>query len=246
MNTKTTELIEAFSPNLDNNLELEVNFFNTCPYCYYGIELKHHNPTNYHDKCSDNQEQFNVISLHNCPHCHKYFIIEHHMITNKNSIKEKSQSIYPTTAPDLKINEDIKQISPEFYDIYNQCLIAKNIGLNQLYGMGFRKALEKLITDFIITENPNDRNNILKMTLHNRIKTYFKESDIETASLACKWLGNNETHYKNCNDEQDLQLLEDLIEDTLYHIYRKIRHKKAEHINDTKGQKQNTTNQIIK
>ena len=55
--------------------------------------------------------------------------------------------------------------------------------------------------------------------------------------MACKWLGNNETHYENCNDGQDLQLFEDLIEDTLYYIHREIRHKQAEHINNTKGQK---------
>lgn len=216
---------------------LEVNSPDECPNCHYGIDLSEKAYINYHDIYSDEQKQFNIISIHICPHCHRGFVIEHHMNVSKNSIKEKSQSVYPTTVPDLRIDEDIKQISPEFYEIYKQCLIAKNDGLTQIYGMGFRKALEKLVTDFAIKQNNDDTEKILNMSLHNRIETYFKDSDAKTALMACKWLGNNETHYENCNDEQDLQLFEDLIEDTLYYIHREIRHEKAEHINNTKGQK---------
>lgn len=75
------------------------------------------------------------------------------------------------------------------------------------------------------------------MSLHNRIETYFNDSDAKDALIACKWIGNNETHYKNYNTDEDLQLFEDLIEDTLYYIRREIRHKKAEDINNTKGTK---------
>lgn len=114
-------------------------------------------------------------------------------------------------------------------------MIAKNDGLNQLYGMGFRKALETLVTDFSIKQNPDEVDKILKMPLHSRIETYFRNFDAKTALMACKWLGNNETHYENCNTDEDLQLFEDLIEDTLYYIHRDIRHQKAENINSTKG-----------
>lgn len=218
------------------NANFEVQVSDKCPICHYGIDMSMGNYLNYHD-IHDDSKSFNIISIHSCPHCHNGFVIMHHMKVQGNKCAEESQSVYPTTAPNLQIDEDIRQISPDFYEIYNQCLIAKNDGLNQLYGMGFRKALEKLVTDFAIKQNENDANKILGMSLHNRIETYFKDSDAKTALMACKWLGNNETHYENCNDEQDLQLFEDLIEDTLYYIHRKIRHKQAEHINNTKGQK---------
>lgn len=218
------------------NTNFEVQVPDKCPICHYGIDMSMDNYLNYHD-IHDDSKSFNIISVHSCPHCHNGFVIMHHMKAQKNGCIEKSQSAYPTTASNLQIDEDIRQISSDFYEIYNQCLIAKNDGLNQLYGMGFRKALEKLVTDFAINQNENDTDKILGMSLHNRIETYFKDSDAKTALMACKWLGNNETHYENCNDEQDLQLFEDLIEDTLYYIHREIRHKKAEHINDTKGQK---------
>ena len=218
------------------NTNFEVQVPDKCPICHYGIDMSMHNYLNYHDMHGDSKS-FNIISIHSCPHCHNGFVIIHYMTAQKNGCVEKSQSVYPTTASNLQIDEDIRQISSDFYEIYNQCLIAKNDGLNQLYGMGFRKALEKLVTDFAINQNENDTDKILGMSLHNRIETYFKDSDAKTALMACKRLGNNETHYENCNDEQDLQLFEDLIEDTLYYIRREIRHRKAEHINNTKGRK---------
>lgn len=212
----------------------EVMVPDKCPICQYGIDMSMRNYWNWHD-IHDDSKSFNIISVHSCPHCHNGFVIIHHMKIQKNGCVEKSQSAYPTTAANLRVDEDIRQISPEFYKIYNQCLIAKNDGLNQLYGMGFRKALETLVTDFSIKQNPDEVDKILKMPLHSRIETYFRDSEAKTALMACKWLGNNETHYENCNTDEDLQLFEDLIEDTLYYIHRDIRHQKAENINSTKG-----------
>lgn len=223
-----------FSGIMLMDTEFEIRVPDKCPICQYGIDMSMHNYWNYHD-IHDDSKSFNIISIHSCPHCHNGFVIMHHMKVQKNECVEKSQSVYPTTASNLQICEDIRQISPDFYKIYNQCLIAKNDGLNQLYGMGFRKALEKLVTDFAINQNRDDIDKILGMSLHNRIETYFKNSDAKTALMACKWLGNNETHYENCNTDEDLQLFENLINDTLYYIDREIRNKKAEYINDTKG-----------
>lgn len=223
-----------FGPATLINDSFEVKVPDKCPICKYGIDMSKNNYRNYHD-IHDNSKSFNIISVHSCPHCHKGFVIMHYMRIQKDRCIEKSQSTYPTTTSELQIDEDIRQISPEFYEIFNQCLIAKKDGLNQIYGMGFRKALEKLVTDFAIKQNPNETDKILSMSLHNRIEVYFKHSDAKTSLMACKWLGNNETHYENCNTHDDLQLFEDLIEDTLYYIHREIRHKKAENINNTKG-----------
>lgn len=219
------------------NADFEIRVPDKCPICQCGIDMSAQSYLNWHD-IHDDSKTFNIISIYSCPHCHNGFVIIHHMRMQKNGCVEKSQSAYPIAAANLQIDEDIRQISPDFYNIYNQCLSAKNYGLDQIYGMGFRKALEKLVTDFAINRNPDDKDKILKMSLHTRIENYFKESDAKTVLMACKWLGNNETHYENCNDDEDLQLFEDLIEDTLYYIHREIRHQKAEQINNTKGNKQ--------
>lgn len=225
--------------NLLMDTKFEVQVLDKCPICQYGIDMSTCNYTNFHDM-HDISKSFNILSVYCCPHCHNGFVVIHYMNVQKNRFVEKSQSVYPTIASSLQADENIRQISPGFYEIYNQCLIAKNEGLNRIYGMGFRKALEKLVKDYSIYGHQKDEKWIRtnrEATLHKCIEKYFKDSDVKTALMACKWLGNNESHYENCNTEEDLQLFEDLIEDTLYYIHREIRHKKAEHINNTKGTK---------
>jgi hypothetical protein len=227
-----------------NGLSLEVNSADECPICHFGIDLSQNSWRNYHDLYSQEQEKFNVFSIHICSHCHHGFVTEHHMVvkTNDNNedepdIVEESQAVYPYSASEISIDEQIRKISPRFYDIYRQCLIAKNEGLSDLYGMGFRKALEQLITDFAINKHSAEKDKILAMSLHNRIESYFRDSDAKTALMACKWLGNNETHYENCNTKEDIVLFEELIEDTLYYIHRELRKEKAQSINEAKGKK---------
>lgn len=232
------EILDAY------DLSIRVNSEDECPNCHYGIDLSQDFSRVYHDLHSDEQNDFNIFSIHICPHCHRGFVIEHNMTIKPNKsendkivIIEKSQTIYPHSTPNLDIDEQIRKISPKFYDIYRQCLIAKNEGLSDLYGMGFRKALEQLITDFAINKHFAEKDKILAMSLHNRIESYFHDSETKTALMACKWLGNNETHYENCNTKEDIVLFEELIEDTLYYIHRELRKEKAQSINEAKGKK---------
>lgn len=225
-------------------LSIEVNSADECPICHYGIDLSQNAWINYHDMHSTEQTHFNIFSIHICPHCHRGFVIEHNMVikadgkgNDESIVIEKSQTVYPHSTPNLNIDEPIRKISPRFYNIYRQCLIAKNEGLSALYGMGFRKALEQLITDFAINKHPAEKDKILAMSLHNRIESYFRDSDAKVALMACKWLGNNETHYENCNTKEDIVLFEELIEDTLYYIHRELRKEKAQGINEAKGKK---------
>lgn len=223
---------------------VEVNSDDECPICHYGIDLSQDAWINYHDMHSAEQSHFEIFSIHICPHCHRGFVVEHNMVIkpnkkgdNESVVNEESQTVYPHSTPDLNIDEQIRKISPRFYDIYRQCLIAKNEGLSDLYGMGFRKALEQLVTDFAINKHLAEKDKILAMSLHNRIENYFRDSDAKTALMACKWLGNNETHYENCNTKEDVVLFEGLIEDTLYYIHRELREEKARDINEAKGKK---------
>lgn len=221
---------------------------NVCPYCNLGIDMTSSAYINYSDMMSADQQRFNILSIYRCPICNRGFFVEHHMISRVASpgpysdgteYVEYSQFVFPTTinGDNTVTYDDIRNISPRFYDVYTQCLKAKNSGLSELYGMGFRKALEILVKDFAIFEKLDERCNIESASLHDCIEKYFKDSDAKTGLLACKWLGNNETHYVNPNDKDDLQLLSDLIEDTLYYIHRELRKQRAVQVNNNKGRK---------
>lgn len=207
-----------------------------CPICHYGMDMVN-NWRNYHDIHEDDQQSFSVFSIHSCPHCHNGFVIQHKMHIIDDVIIEQSQSTFPSNVASLKQEDKINIISPRFYTIYSQCLKAKQENLIDIYGMGYRKALETLVKDYAIYKAPENEESIKADSLHHCIEVYFNDSDAKTALMACKWLGNNETHYVNDNTDEDLLLFDDLIQDTLYYICRELRHIEAEDIIARKGRR---------
>ena len=225
---------------LDNCKKISIYVEDICPHCGKGIDMaRAHHSQDFLDIFKENQTSFNIISIYQCPCCHRGFVVMHNLIRHDMDYyyvyAETSQTVFPIATPNLNIDYEIQKISPRFYETYTQCLKAKSSGLNKLYGMGFRKSLEYLVKDFAIYENPDDKGKIESISLHECIEKYFKNSDAKTALLAAKWLGNNETHYVNNNNDEAIQLLENLIEDTLGYIHRELRNKKAMQINANKG-----------
>ncbi|MEK0405122.1 hypothetical protein WNX62_16005, partial [Lactiplantibacillus plantarum] len=51
--------------------------------------------------------------------------------------------------------QQISDISPRFVSVYTQSFKAERIGLAELAGMGYRKALEMLVKDYAIHKFPN-------------------------------------------------------------------------------------------
>ena len=129
-----------------------------------------------------------------------------------------------------------------FKNLYNDLINHKTklslIGLGYV-GMPIAAEFSKKGIDVIGFDLNEEKVNMINKRISpirdKDIEEYFKNSDAKTALLAAKWLGNNETHYVNNNDEKCIQLLENLIEDTIYHIHRELREKKAIQINANKG-----------
>lgn len=105
----------------------------------------------------------------------------------------------------------IKNLSPKFIEIYNQSENAEAINLNQIAGMGYRKALEFLIKDYAIHTNPNEKNKIESMLLSNCINTYIDKPKIKTLAERSAWLGNDETHYVKKHTDRDISDLKKII-----------------------------------
>lgn len=155
----------------------------------------------------------------------------------KYNASEISQETFPLIAPIEKENHIINDISPKFYTIYNQSLTAKNIGLNEIYGMGLRKALEQLITDYLINYCKYDTEDVkytkrkdgtkIFRSLNSKILDFIKDSEIQNLALAAKWLGNSEVHPGNQMSIEDSDECNRLINCTCYSIMRKIELDKA-------------------
>jgi hypothetical protein len=97
-----------------------------------------------------------------------------------------------------RINFDkcITELSPLFGKIYNQAAQAESMDLDQICGMGYRKALEFLIKDFAIHKHPDDKENVKKKFLGPCIRDYIDNPKIVTCANRAAWLGNDESHYE--------------------------------------------------
>ncbi|WP_082548131.1 DUF4145 domain-containing protein [Massilia sp. Root335] len=106
--------------------------------------------------------------------------------------------------------EGIVKLSPNFFEIYTQATEADHRRLDQVAGVGYRKALEFLVKDYCCDKNPDDADTIKKTALAACIDRYVNDQNIKDCAKLAAWLGNDETHYVrkwNDKDVQDLKAL---------------------------------------
>lgn len=114
--------------------------------------------------------------------------------------------------------EEINSISENFVTIYNQAFQAEQQNLNEICGVGYRKALEYLIKDYIILNKPSEKEKVEKKLLGACISEYVDDSRIKTVAKRATWLGNDETHYVRKWEGKNLEDLKKLIELTVHWI----------------------------
>src|SRR4030042_3932175 len=115
--------------------------------------------------------------------------------------------------PDLPV--EIKQLSPNFVEIFGQAASAEQYQLAQIAGVGYRKALEFLIKDYCISRHPDKAKDIRGQFLDKCIKTYVDDANIKDCAELATWLGNDETHYVRRWEDKDIKDLKALINLTM-------------------------------
>lgn len=169
----------------------------------------------------------NYLFLHegnlfaSCPNsaCNKHFVL--------NSSVNGFKNVQPNSSPKQKaFSETIISVSPFFIEIYNQAFYAEQVSLNQICGVGYRKALEFLIKDYLlsnISEEEVDRREYIKNKFLGKcISEDVTNEKIKAVAQRAVWLGNDETHYVRKWSEKDVSHLKILIELTVRWIESEI------------------------
>nr|WP_296266451.1 hypothetical protein [uncultured Merdimonas sp.] len=115
-------------------------------------------------------------------------------------------------------NQKITALSPQFDKIYNQALAAESSMLDEIAGLGYRKALEFLIKDFAIHEHPDEEEDIKAKPLAQCIKKYIENENITTLAERSTWIGNDEAHYIRKQEDRDVSDMKDFIQAIVYFI----------------------------
>jgi len=103
-----------------------------------------------------------------------------------------------------EFSEEIRELSPTFVAVYNQALAAEGAGLDQLTGIGLRKALEFLVKDLAIWLRPDAKTEIEKAYLGVCIDRFIDDVHLKECARRAVWLANDETHYMRKWNDKDI------------------------------------------
>ena len=186
------------------NFAYDIEHPSQCPHCHKGME-----PT----FIFQNAEKDVSYSLWKCTFrdCGKQFIVFHKIegggIIHLNGYLDGNPigPFWPET---------IKNLKSKFIEAYNQALKAEYLGLDEISGMGFRKAIEYLVKDYLIQRDSSLEGKIENKLLASVIWENFsspQESDLKDLLQRATWLGNDMTHYLKYHENFDIDDLKELI-----------------------------------
>lgn len=150
----------------------------------------------------------------------KYAVHESEKICFGHYCFETDSVIYsePNRFTKQAFDQKITALSPQFNKIYNQALAAESSMLDEIAGLGYRKALEFLIKDFAIHEHPDEEESIKAKPLAQCIESYIADERITTLAERSAWIGNDEAHYIRKQENRDVSDMKDFIQAIVYFI----------------------------
>jgi hypothetical protein len=179
-----------------------------CPHCHFGIVPEY---------IFGFVDRYSLFLSFCCVRhdCLRYFLVEYD--EDHNHIFHLKRYILGKPNP-TEHQQIIKDISPTFVTLYDQAQASQYYGLDDVCGMGFRKALEFLIKDYIISKDPASKNTIEKKLLGDCIKYHIDSQKIKDIASRAAWLGNDESHYIRKWVNMDVNNLKQLIQLTTHWI----------------------------
>lgn len=167
--------------------------------CY--IEKKHRSP-------SAQRTWYQISILFFCPRCRGVFHVDYVATRSPGNFHEFSTidilDVFPSSRKTTTFSECVCALSPRFVSTYNQSELAEQQSLSEICGMGYRKALEFLVKDYLCHKHPEDIAAIKKEQPGNAIKRIV-DPRIQILAERATWIGNDETHYTRKHEDRDVE-----------------------------------------
>ena len=190
-----------------------------CPHCQKGIDAKVVNHFGFNDVGGVSVE---VVCLQ-CPICGNLFFCSYPFeFYGRNAYPIPYREIVGGGFLEEVFPKEISEVSPSFVNIYNQAYKAEQIGLDEIMGIGYRKAFEFLIKDFGLFLKPDDSEKISSMSLGDSIKLIFDEKE-RAIMEKTGWIGNDETHFEKKHPSFDCADLKAMIKICVSKIETRIK-----------------------
>ncbi len=189
---------------------------NECPVCHTRIDAVMVSTNRVARPSSDALVQI----VYQCPDrdCESIFFATYLSVGKDKTSGKKAyclDKVEPVKIRERQFSDMIKKVSQSFCDIYNEARSAEEYELHQICGVGYRKALEFLVKDYIISKNPEAAEEVRNKFLSNCIRDHIDNINVKNCAEKAAWLGNDQTHYVQKWEDKDIEDLKTLIELTL-------------------------------
>jgi hypothetical protein len=190
-----------------------------CPYCgkalgselYPIMAINNKQPNNINEDTDDDGNNkltlpCEVVSIYRCTSCNELFAIwTRHCSQEDEKLQDSCEIIseFPSNDNKTSFSDYINKLSPDFVKIYNQAERAESLGLLEICGMGYRKALEFLVDAYVRHKNPQKdiKENEL---LGSKIDKYIDDDRIKMLTKKAVWIGNDQTHIMKKHTDRDI------------------------------------------
>lgn len=197
-----------------NETKVRLELPNQCPHCgIFMFPEKIVYTNSFQAPLATSLEGSYFAVVFRCPHCGEFFLTQYSIsyenaiyLGNIHIVRQKSDIPFP-------FSKEINQIDPAFEIIYSQTQRAEFYGLDELTGMGYRKALEHLLRTYY--KEP-------EKTL-SQIINAIDNPEIQSLAKLATWIGNDHAHIQIKHPTQTIENMKGFIEAIVYHILMKHR-----------------------
>lgn len=156
----------------------------------------------------------NTVSVYRCTSCNSLFSIwsKHKAEINENQEIEWSceiQNMYPFDTHITCFSDEIDELSPKFISIYNQSELAEAQHLDEICGMGYRRALEFLVDAYI--KHKENIDTIPEKNLQQKIQNHIDNDAVRVLAERATWLGNDTVHIENKHPDRTITDMKNFI-----------------------------------
>ncbi len=164
-----------------------------CPLCHFAIQPRIIDVCYVDDGLPDSFCHLYITFY--CQKCHRLFLADYRQNFLGGLYLYTGEYTQAPAAPNYeKFTPQICTLSPTFVSTYAQAQQAESIGLTEIFGIGYRKALEYLVKDYLCHVDPEHEEDIKKELLGRSIRR-IDNTKIKTLAERSTWIGNDETHY---------------------------------------------------
>jgi hypothetical protein len=132
-----------------------------------------------------------------CPLCDKAYVAEYY--GEPYSWREDEDYLeflrtVPAAEPQVAVSDALAKVSPNFAKVYDEAVAAQVSGLEDLSAAGYRRALEFLVKDYLISRDPSQRETFERMPLARAIRDHIDDPDIREIARNATVIANDFVH----------------------------------------------------